>query len=364
MSNYYARSTRDTEIKSDKGLAQGEAIILGMHIGGTMEYSKASFRIDKDCIAITPKNEQYVLLKYIYYYLLANKKAWKRYYVGTIQRNLSKVDLQFTKIAYPPIELQHHIVVIFDLIYDFIEKRKDARKALHEFLLSYYQNLKNVSGLYWKKTLDVSKILTECHKDKKTKYGPTSQPFIPTHRGIRFVVDGQGYDFDINKGVCNPYFLAVALSASPKVARTFERTIKSNTNISLLHSQLTDITMALPNMEIQHEFEKRYKQIERIDETMCQFVQQVEILKETLLSSILSRDSETSAWKNENPQIVFHALETDKFTYEDFPKLTNLSEYDEKRDSLFELLEKGSLVQYFNEEERKVKFKVANLAKH
>lgn len=74
IDNFYNRNSYEMGIKSDKGVVQGEAIIFGKHLGGTMKYSESSFRVDKDCIVVTPRYDQEVLLKYIYYYLQANKK--------------------------------------------------------------------------------------------------------------------------------------------------------------------------------------------------------------------------------------------------------------------------------------------------
>lgn len=361
MDNFYIRNTHDTGIKSDKDFVKGETVIFGMHLGGTMEYSETSFRVNKDCIVITPKDEQEVLLKYIYYYLLANKKAWKRYYVGTSLQNLSKVDLQFVKIDYPPIELQHHIVAIFDLLYDSQKKMTDARIFLYKFLPSYYQYLKKVSGRYWTKLITIENALMKFEKEDKVTADVGFLPLSPFHNGFKVILNHSVYSIAVNKKVCNPYCLAVALSTSPKEARAIDKYLSSNIDILFFISKLSEMALTLPDMEVQKEFEKRYKQIESLEETMCQFIQQTELLIKVLLFKLLSRNSEKSIWKNYEMQDISSAIETEKFTYEDYRKLTRLSEYDEKRDYLFELLKKGTLIQYFDAKEGSIKFREANL---
>lgn len=361
MDNFYIRNTHDTGIKSDKDFVQGEAIIFGMHLGGTMEYSETSFRVNKDCIAITPKDEQEVLLKYVYYYLLANKKVWKRYYVGTSLKNLSKVDLQFVKISYPSIELQHHIVAIFELLYESLKKRAEARLYLYKFLPSYYQYLEKATGRYWTKKIKVENALMKLEKEDKGMVELGSLLLSPFHKGFKVILNHNVYSIAINKKVCNPYCLAVALSSSPKVALAIDKCNSSNLGISFFISKISEMSLTLPDMGVQKEFEKRYKQIESLEEYMRQFTQQTEFLIKVLLFKLLSRGSEKSIWKNKKMQGISSVIETEKFTYEDYRKLTRLSEYDEKRDYLFELLEKGTLIQYFDEKEGIIKFRKAHL---
>lgn len=363
MDNFYIRNIHDTGIKTDKDFVKGEAVIFGMHLGGTMEYSETSFSVNKDCIAITPKDEQEILLKYIYYYLLANKKVWKRYYVGTSLKNLSKIDLQFVKINYPSIELQYHIVAIFDLLHESLKKRAETRFYLYKFLPSYYQYLEKATGRYWTKKIKIEKALMEFEKEDKGMAELGSLLLPPFHKGFKVILSHNVYSIAINKKVCNPYYLAVALSSSPKIALAIDKCNGSNLGISFFISKISEISLTLPDMGVQKEFEKRYKQIESLEESMFQFIQQTELLIKVLLFKLLSRNSEKSIWKNNEMQDVSSAIETEKFTYEDYRKLTRLSEYDEKRDYLFELLEKGALIQYFDEKEGIIKFREAHLQK-
>lgn len=67
--------------------------------------------------------------------------------------------------------------------------------------------------------------------------------------------------------------------------------------------------------------------------------------------------------ENNEIQDISKEIGTEKITYEDYSKITRLSEYDEKRDYLFELLERGSLIQYFDEKVGIIKFRDANMTK-
>lgn len=363
MSDFYVRNTYMRDIKSDKDFIYGEALIFGKHLGGTMDYSESSFRVGKDCIAVTIRNDQEILLKYIYYYLQANKKAWKRFYVGTTLQNLSKVDLFFVKICYPSIDNQHHLVAIFDLLSDIQRNLCEVRILLYKFLASYYQYLKKVSGRFWDNYLKVSDIFKEYKKETKSKaeYGISS--VVPFDKGLKITYNGAVHIFMIDKKKCNPYFLAIALEASGRFTKILEESTTSYHDISYLISQFSCISLSLPDNKVQSEFEKRYKQIERIYDDIHQLTQLIEALTKTLQSTFLVRGSKKRIWKNDLIKNIKSAIETKKYTIEGYHELSSLDEYDEKRDNLFGLLENGDIEQYFDATEGAIKFRGVTLKK-
>ena len=76
-----------------------------------MEYTESEYEIRQDCIVLTTAFDSGILLKYAYYYLLANKDLWNRLYVGTTRlTNLSKIDLGMIEIEYPSLSIQERII--------------------------------------------------------------------------------------------------------------------------------------------------------------------------------------------------------------------------------------------------------------
>lgn len=341
---------------ANKGeLIKGEAIIFKRHLCGGMKYSDNSYEIRKDSIILTPAFDNGVLLKYAYYYLLANKDLWQRYYVGTSHlTNLSQIDLGMIEIDYPSLDIQKKIIDSLDYVLKAKEKRKKALRILPNFLPAYYRSIRGSYKYYWSQYFRVGDLIKESDKRKRSKEPHYSIQIIPTPIGLELHADKQ-YTFTVDKTKCNPYFLSVALNASEKLKSLSNSPFSFTYKGGRLLSAISELQLRLPEDEVQMDFENRYKQIEKLTAKMRESEDKLNRLFDMLLYSFLLRGQEFNEQRinllSDNPLIVT----TNKYTYDDHQYISSLKEYNDKRASLYDYLEKGTVKQYFDSETGKIK---------
>lgn len=356
---FYADSYRDGFQKSKLGreFVRGESIVFKKHFNNaSIEYSEDSYKVRTDLIVVSNVNNQEVLLKYIYYYLYVNKSVWRRYYVGTTFLNLSPEDLKFARIPYPSLDVQQHIVAMFDLLCDIKNKRMEANYELMTFLSSYYRYLEKATGRYWTIEVKLDTILKGYQRDAKSNEGTWMFPLLPSKNGFQ-MRDSTFYSFTVDKNKCNPYFLCVALCASGKYIELASKISCKSNNISLFVSKMSEISLKLPTSKVQKEFEKRYLQIEKLNTMMRNFSISNNRLFELLLSRLLKKNSEYCIWKNKIMQKTALLIDADKCTYDDYLKITSIFEYDEKRKNLYDRLDNETIEQFFDFQDGKVKIR-------
>lgn len=353
---FYADSYKERfpKSKSDRENVLGESIVFKKHLNNaSIEYSEESYEVKTDLVVVSHVNTEEVLLKYIYYYLHVNKKVWRRYYVGTTLLNLSPIDLKYVKIPYPPLEVQQHIVAVFDLLYDIKNKRMKSNYELMKFLSSYYIYLEKATGRYWNVDVKLDSLLKGYQRSAKSNEGIWMFPLLPIKNGFLIRLDSD-YSFTLDKK-CNPYFLCVALCATGKYLGLLNKLPYSSNRLTYLVSKLSDISLKLPSKEVQKEFEKRYLQIEKLNMMMAQFSTKSNHLVDVLLSRLLNRNSEHCIWKNIGDFKRTQLIEANKCTYDNYQKITSLLEYDEKRKKLYASLEDKVIEQFFDIKDGKIK---------
>ena len=103
-------------------------------------YLDKNFSLAKQTIAYRALNKDENTTKYIYYYLLFNKKILEKGFVGTCHKNISKEYISNLKIPVPSIELQEEIVKYLDFIYEKANKTSNEKivelKQMSEFCLN------------------------------------------------------------------------------------------------------------------------------------------------------------------------------------------------------------------------------------
>lgn len=192
---------------------KGEAIIFKKRLSGGMEYSESEYEIRQDCIVLTAAFDSGILLKYAYYYLLANKDLWNRLYVGTTRlTNLSHIDLGMIEIECPSLSIQEKIIGLLDGISKAQENRVKSLRILSDFLLSYYLSLRSSYGRYWGKDIKVGNLVKGFCEKKSTKSFHDFGQIVPMPTGFELYTDKK-YVFTVDTK-CNPYFLSVACKQS------------------------------------------------------------------------------------------------------------------------------------------------------
>lgn len=336
-------------------MMKGEAIIFKKHLCESMEYSDGIYEFRHDSIVLTVASDSGVLLKYAYYYLLANKDLWQRYYVGTSSMiNLSQYDLERIVIDCPSLSIQERIVGCLDGVLRAKEERTKVQKVLPDFLLAYYQSLKNSYGRYWSEEVKLGDFVKSIGKAKKVKDLPGSVPVVPTPTGIEVCGDKK-YTFTVDDTTCNPYFLSVALNASDLLHSLFQDKLLGG-HQDWLVAAISDIKLRLPEKEVQKDFEVHYKLLESLMEIMEKSAKKLNRLFEILLYSLLLREQDFNPLRinflSDNPLIT----SKEKYTYDDVQGISSLKQYDDKRASLYDYLEKGIIKQLFDTKDGKIKF--------
>lgn len=145
-----------------------------------MEYSESEYEIRQDCIVLTAAFDSGILLKYAYYYLLANKDLWNRLYVGTTRlTNLSHIDLGMIEIECPSLSIQEKIIGLLDGISKAQENRVKSLRILSDFLLSYYLSLRSSYGRYWGKDIKVGNLVKGfCKKKVQNRFITLGKSFL------------------------------------------------------------------------------------------------------------------------------------------------------------------------------------------
>lgn len=333
---------------------KGEAIIIKKRLSGGMEYTEREYEIRQDCIVLTTAFDSGILLKYAYYYLLANKDLWNRLYVGTTRlTNLSKIDLGMIEIEYPSLSIQERIIGFLDGILKAQENRVKSLRILSDFLQSYYLCLRSSYGRYWGKDIKVGNLVKGFYKREKTKKNHDFGQIVPVPTGFELYADKK-YVFTVDTK-CNPYFLSVALNASEMLHRQLKDKLAIYNPLRLV-SAVQNMQIRLPEDKVQMDFENRYKQIDGIMKKMQESKDKLNRLFDILLYSLLLRGQEFNEQRinllSDNPLIAT----TDKCTYDDGRNISSLKEYNNKRASLYKYLDKGIVQQYFDFDSGKIKF--------
>lgn len=355
----YADSNRNGFPKSKMGrnIVRGESIVFKKHLNNaSIVYSEDFYEVNTDLVVVSNANTQEVLLKYIYYYLCANRKDWRRYYVGTTLLNLSPEDMKYVRIFYPSLNVQQHIIAIFDLLYDIKNNRMKSNYTLMTFLSSYYQYLEKATGRFWTSEVKLGNILKGYERNSKSNEGVWMFPLLPSKNGFQMRHDSY-YSFTVDKKACNPYFLCVALYATGKFIDLVSKIPYKMNQISAFVSEFSEISLNLPNKDVQKEFEKRYLQIEKINGMMGQFSNKINLLLELLFSRLLSKNSKHPIWEKTGVLKTSLWAEIDKCTYDDYNKIASILEYDERRMKIYDGLEKKVIEQFFDVQDGKIKFR-------
>ena len=133
-----------------------ESLIIGDGGEANINYG-IKFSTSDHCYILQNKNDIFLKLKYVYYYLYHNLDMMEQLYIGVAIKNISKTNIENIKIPIPSLEHQQEIVKYLDFIYEKANKTSNEKivelKMLNEFCLN---NQKNFGENVVKKLSDIT----------------------------------------------------------------------------------------------------------------------------------------------------------------------------------------------------------------
>lgn len=124
------------------------SIVLGDGGVANVHYVDTPFSASDHTYVLREKDKSIVVLKYVYYNLLANIEHIQKGFGGAAIKNVSKTYLKNTPIIYPDLPEQQRIVAKLDTLFADIEKEKQVVQ----------QNLQNAKELF---ESELNKLFTE-----------------------------------------------------------------------------------------------------------------------------------------------------------------------------------------------------------
>lgn len=223
---------------STKSYLNKEGIIVGFDGILYLDYCLDEYVYTGAILFLEKKDQEELLAKYAYYYLLANKD-WIYRILKSVRRLTPFVFSRLT-IKYPTVSEQYEIVQKLDLIHKIKGWQFGAYGNLTNFPYSYYQRMEKASGFLWKNEMKLSKLV-----DIRQGKGNKESLFLNVK------VNSETIEFCGKSKVIlrmkseksNSYFLACALPT-----RKLFRMLRSSTiasKIPLL--QMRNLTIKLPS---------------------------------------------------------------------------------------------------------------------
>ena len=310
-----------------------EGIIVGFDGVLYVDYSLDEYVYTSAILFLEKKDQEELLVKYAYYYLLANKD-WIYRILKSIRRLTPLVFSRLT-IKYPTISEQNEIVQKLDLIHKVKGWQFGAYGNLTNFPYSYYQRMEKASGFLWKNEMKLSKLV-----DIRQGKGNKESLFLNVK------VNSETIEFSGKSKVIlkmksersNSYFLACALPT-----RKLFRMLRSSTiasKIPLL--QMKNLTIKLPSKKEQMHFEEIFRKVDEIKSYMKEFVERMSLIEDFYLYSFLYRKNFGRTFSSNTN------FDSGKYSYENSSIIDTLQTFNAIRTELYKELNNDEVIQYFD----------------
>ena len=310
-----------------------EGIIVGFDGVLYVDYSLDEYVYTSAILFLEKKDQEELLVKYAYYYLLANKD-WIYRILKSIRRLTPLVFSRLT-IKYPTISEQNEIVQKLDLIHKIKGWQFGAYGNLTNFPYSYYQRMEKASGFLWKNEMKLSKLV-----DIRQGKGNKESLFLNVK------VNSETIEFSGKSKVIlkmkseksNSYFLACALPT-----RKLFRMLRSSaiaSKIPLL--QMKNLTIKLPSKKEQMHFEEIFRKVDEIKSYMKEFVERMSLIEDFYLYSFLYRKNFGRTFSSNTN------FDSGKYSYENSSIIDTLQTFNAIRTELYKELNNDEVIQYFD----------------
>lgn len=310
-----------------------EGIIVGFDGVLYVDYSLDEYVYTSAILFLEKKDQEELLVKYAYYYLLANKD-WIYRILKSVRRLTPLVFSRLT-IKYPTISEQNEIVQKLDLIHKIKGWQFGAYGNLINFPYSYYQRMEKVSGFLWKNEMKLSKLV-DIRQGKGNKESLLLNVKVNSET-IEFCGKSKVI-LSMKSEKINSYYLACALPSRKlfKMLKTFTITNK----IPLL--QMRNLTLKVPSKKEQLHFEEIFRKVDEIKSYMKEFVERISLIEDFYLYSFLYR-------KNFGRTITSNtSFDSGKYSYENSSIIDTLQTFNAIRTELYKELNNDEVIQYFD----------------
>ena len=269
-----------------------------------------------------PKNNNLVLCKYVYYYLLANKDRLDKLYMAVDQKIIPKI-LECIVVYYPSMADQYEIVGKLDSIFSMIRCAEQFLSIVKSFPLAFCLRMKQASGYLWKVEQLGNLASLAIKKDK------SSMSWSTKIEG-RYIEMGGKLKLSINNlsDKCNPYFLASALSV-----KTLFRQLETERDIKMVSLyRMNKCAIKIPSTHEQTLIEEIYKNTEKIAKLLYDLIGKLQKVKLYFLVDSLHRKNFNLSRKRKADKIMT------KFLYTNSNFVDSIQNYDALRYEIYQSL--------------------------
>lgn len=408
-----------------------EALVFGTGGSASLHYVDEPFSTSTDCIVTINRNSD-VKTKFVYYYLISNIHILEEGFKGAGLKHISKTYIENIEIPIPDIDFQNKIIAILDRCSLALDKRKNALKLLDDLNESTYvemfgdpflntkkfptDTLENNCSFITKGTTPKSiKIFDEpfegcipflkvyhivngeidfhykpsyiseqIHNTElgrsKVKPNDVLMNIVGPPLGKIGIVPDTFLEWNINqalvifraKGELLPIYLLNTLMNRSLLQSIVEKAVGvRQLNLSL--KQCREITIPIPPISMQKEFERIYLVHRRLKEGMLKSKYKLETLIKSISQSAFDGSIDFNAAvdlevllendynffkENSNSssiKLLLERLNTDELNEKRFNEQHT---YDKAKSFVFELIKEGKVKQVFDEKTKKVKLTV------
>lgn len=164
-----------------------DSLIFGTGGNASVHISDSKFAVSTDCLVAQSKNQDRVLVRFVYYFLSGNIRLLEEGFKGAGLKHISKSYISNLKIPISLLEEQRRIVEILDAAQKLIDQRKEQIALMDQLVQSLFYDMFGdswLNGMGWP-TSTLSGIVRE---GKIITYGivqagehvPGGVPYIKT----------------------------------------------------------------------------------------------------------------------------------------------------------------------------------------
>lgn len=340
---------------------KGNGFILSKYNAPKIKEVQGQFDIMPDCMFFRVWDEFQIDYKYIYYFLLANIGSLRRYYRGSVVQSLAITEFLEMPIRIPSLTEQKAIVAILSAVENAKRIREGQIDIFESFLANHYGRMVGESSSKYWSEVTIGDLVFPGQGIKNivnVSSDANGYDVILTRKGDAMVyspnqscneVKDSAFCIKLDKDKCNPYYLATVFKFDRSVFAQMKSDSGSSYVLRLRRSELEGIKVKLPGIEQQNDFARVVKEYETILSMMRYLANRLEELGQSLLWKIFHNiDGKDYGSLIENEDIC-----------EIYNKIQNCDadDYDIMRGNVYRMLSEGSLEQYFDMTENRIKLR-------